>query len=437
MYTVGKVFSSRIMLCVSNSHLVKRAKSALFAVLRSYGSCTHGITYILTYSTVQMCRLLTLYSISKPFWAKEMTPIPPAPPSSSSLPSSTVPSSGASSNPAIVAAPNELWVKHGNSRPVEVSCAGCKNVDYFIEGIKKKLEPKLNTLSVDDISLHLSETSDALDPGLCLLELPQQPGYVNNTSKTPLYVKTLSASAPSSPSSSEPSLQGREPHPHRLKRWQEINKVLNKNKNKKRRSEEDSFSPGYSYTRWNEVGPIFDSDRANYVESITPIPQEDLDTLSKVLTWIVKCFKSLIDTRGNEAKCLHLIAPILWSIVQLLPDVTIQIEQDLDGVWVDAHGHFEFILTHGNKCICIVEAKEEKFKQGMAQVLLGCEVMADLDNSDSVYGIVINFTQWIFLKSLDKQTLSDKCNSLYFEPIGGPSHAALLQIVRKLYSLLL
>ena len=38
----------------------------------------------------------------------------------------------------------------------------------------------------------------------------------------------------------------------------------------------------------------------------------------------------------------------------------------------------------------------------MNQALLGCEVAADLDNADSVYGIVTNFEKWIFLKSLEK-----------------------------------
>ena len=109
-----------------------------------------------------------------------------------------------------------------------------------------------------------------------------------------------------------------------------------------------------------------------------------------------------------------MIAPILWAVVQLLPDVTIYIEQDLDGKRVDAHVHFEFVLARGNKRICIVEAKEEKFKQVMAQALLGCEVAADIDDSHEVYTVVTNVEKWIFLKNLDEEILCDESNALTF-----------------------
>ena len=99
---------------------------------------------------------------------------------------------------------------------------------------------------------------------------------------------------------------------------------------------------------------------------------------------------TLIDLKDNEKKRLHMIAPILWAVVQLLPDVTIYIEEDLDGNRVEAHGHFKFVVVRGDKRICIVEAKEEKFIQGMAQALLGCEVAADLDDIQEVYAVVTN-----------------------------------------------
>ena len=93
-----------------------------------------------------------------------------------------------------------------------------------------------------------------------------------------------------------------------------------------------------------------------------PFPESDYEVLSKVITWIIKSYHSqLLD---NEAKRIHLIAPVLRAVVQLLPDVTVNVEQNLNGGRVHAHGHFEFVLTQGQKSVCIVEVKEEKFKQG-------------------------------------------------------------------------
>ncbi|KAI8904876.1 hypothetical protein EDD86DRAFT_278042 [Gorgonomyces haynaldii] len=120
---------------------------------------------------------------------------------------------------------------------------------------------------------------------------------------------------------------------------------------------------------------------------------------------------------------------------RLLPDVTVNVGAELNGKRVDAHGHFEFILTRGSKRVCIVEAKQEQFHQGMAQDLLGCEVAADLDNSSEVYGIVTNFTQWIFLKSQDERILADERSVIGFDR-DRPKEEDLREVVGKLHSLL-
>jgi hypothetical protein len=59
-------------------------------------------------------------------------------------------------------------------------------------------------------------------------------------------------------------------------------------------------------------------------------------------------------------------------------DITIDVEEDLNGDYIKAHGHFEFVLRRGDKRVCIVVAKKDDMEQGMAQDLLGCEVAADI-----------------------------------------------------------
>ncbi len=49
--------------------------------------------------------------------------------------------------------------------------------------------------------------------------------------------------------------------------------------------------------------------------------------------------------------------------------------------------------------VCIVLAKKDDMEQGMAQNLLGCEVLADVENLDCALGIVTNYKEWIFLRN--------------------------------------
>ena len=100
-----------------------------------------------------------------------------------------------------------------------------------------------------------------------------------------------------------------------------------------------------------------------------------------------------------------------------------------------AHGHFEFVLRRGDKTVCIVEAKRDDINQGMAQNLLGCEVAAEIDDLHSVYGIVTNYLQWNFLRSLDEKIEIDEC-SIRMLPGGRPTSDSLVEITGKIYAML-
>ena len=115
----------------------------------------------------------------------------------------------------------------------------------------------------------------------------------------------------------------------------------------------------------------------SYIQQSREVPDTVLSTLSAYLQFAAKVFGTV--TTGKEAKRLHFISPIIVCVCYLFSgDVTIDVEEDLNGDYVKAHGHFEFILRRGKKRICIVEAKKDDMEQGMAQDLLGCEVAADI-----------------------------------------------------------
>lgn len=80
----------------------------------------------------------------------------------------------------------KLWVllKSNDSavvnHPTQVPTKDCDNVDDFIDAVKKKLSPKLDAITVDNITLHLTEDSPALEP--------DDPLPAQNTKQTALVV---------------------------------------------------------------------------------------------------------------------------------------------------------------------------------------------------------------------------------------------------------
>jgi hypothetical protein len=130
-----------------------------------------------------------------------------------------------------------------------------------------------------------------------------------------------------------------------------------------------------------------------------------------------------------------LIAPIIICVCFLFNgDVQIEVEEDLDGDFLKAHGHFEFVLRRGDERVCIVEAKRDEMGQGMAQDLLGCEVAAEIGHLDSVYGIVTNYVQWNFLRSLDEKIELEECSLTLMN--GAATKESLSLITGKIYAML-
>lgn len=81
----------------------------------------------------------------------------------------------------------KLWVKHNGSPSVKVPIHGCKDLDDFVENVKKKL----NTSS--QIALFTSLDKQALRPGLEIKKLLNTESFKNNTDESPLFVKIIPA----------------------------------------------------------------------------------------------------------------------------------------------------------------------------------------------------------------------------------------------------
>ena len=105
------------------------------------------------------------------------------------------------------------------------------------------------------------------------------------------------------------------------------------------------------------------------------------------------------------------------------------------GINVHANGRFEYIIQYKNKKVCILEAKKDDMEQGKVQSLLGCEVVAELENCSTVYAIVTNYIEWLFYKNDDEFVYGDDLFSLNFDH-GIPDKVSVGKIASMIYGIL-
>jgi hypothetical protein len=226
-----------------------------------------------------------------------------------------------------------------------------------------------------------------------IMALIKASGFINNCDN-PLLIRYAEAVLPviKKPKTSHPSEE-------RKKRWEELNPILMQaeidgaaKSGKKNRKE----SSAYSSLNWSLISPIYEHIMHQYSQPVKEVPQETMELLHNFLVTLTRRLSSF--TTGKESQRRHFIAPILVYVSDLFgPEDSVQIavEEDLNGVNVQANGHFEFMLKRKNKRICIVEAKKDDMEQGMVQDLVGMEVASDLNGLDTVYGIVTNYVEWM------------------------------------------
>jgi len=219
------------------------------------------------------------------------------------------------------------------------------------------------------------------------------------------------------------------PSNSRKRRWEELNPILAGVVKKSKKV--DKSSTPYSSIMWSDVEEVLGC--VEYRQGYRKLGVEVLDELHARILNLIKVFGPVSD--GKEAKRLQFISAILFEVaLRFNGEVIILVEEDVDGVHINTNGHFEFVLQKGGKRVCIVEAKKEEMEKGMAQNLLGCEALADIENVSVVYGIVTNFLEWYFLKDTDDVIYRD----VYTLNVqhGVPSKESVGKIASRIYGLL-
>jgi len=57
--------------------------------------------------------------------------------------------------------------------------------------------------------------------------------------------------------------------------------------------------------------------------------------------------------------------------------------------------------------VCVVEAKKDNIKQGIAQSLVGSETICDVEKINTSYAIATNYLTWCFLKNEDDRIVQE------------------------------
>jgi hypothetical protein len=324
-----------------------------------------------------------------------------------------------------------LFVQYLDTEPIQVDPVGCKTISAFIEKAQKKFSPLLDSFPLAKLTLH-RYTGTKLKGDIRITALIKSNGFVNNYDN-PLLIRYADAlPVIKKPKTSHHSEE-------RKRRWEELNPILIQaeidaaEKSGKKNLKESS---AYSSLNWSLISPVYDPIMHGYTQTVKEVPQATMDLLHPLLIATTRRYGGI--TNRKELKLLFFISPILLYVAELFgpeDSMKIVVEEDLNGVNVKANGHFEFMLKRNNKRLCIVEAKKDDMDQGMAQNLVGMEVASDLDNLNTVYGLVTNYIEWMFLKSQNDK-IEKHLDSLTFDEFEVATVESLKRIAGKIYALL-
>lgn len=80
---------------------------------------------------------------------------------------------------------SKLWIKFNGNQSIQVPTEGCVNIADFTKKVKQELSPRLNSFSIDEITIHQSKEHAAFEPD----ELLKNISSFGLSAKTPLFVK--------------------------------------------------------------------------------------------------------------------------------------------------------------------------------------------------------------------------------------------------------
>jgi hypothetical protein len=189
-----------------------------------------------------------------------------------------------------------------------------------------------------------------------------------------------------------------------------------------------------SSIKLDQVSHVFNFQ--GYVQKRFPIPEEEFTLLYNQLNVICKG-----SIGNNDARKLHLIAPVLWCLTKIVPGLKVTCEEVICGKAMLLRGKFEFVLHNKMLRVDLVEAKEDKMNQAFSELLMGQEVLCETIMSKTFLGVISTFQRWDFIRNEPDTIFRDDNNYiLYNSQENGErciNKESLRGIVEKFYGLIL
>lgn len=285
-------------------------------------------------------------------------------------------------------------------------------------------------IEIDQITLHLNESGDALRGDTQML--PHMNSILqNNSFDSPLILKNQFSLR----QTSRFPIVKMHPSEERISRWTALNKLIGSNVNVTNKSKKMNRNPSFSSMTMNDVGKAFPLQA--YVEDIKYIPEDRLQELHNSLTQSLECYKIIGETiLTSELAVKICISAVLVFVCNLFKgEVKIVTNDHIVGKEVKSQGSIEIVLMIGTRRVIIVLAKESVI-DGLSENLVGCEVTAEIEQVDLVYGIISTFRDWTFIKSCNDEILFDVGCEAVINQADDIRIEGLRHVAGKLYSIL-
>jgi hypothetical protein len=219
--------------------------------------------------------------------------------------------------------------------------------------------------------------------------------------------------------------------PKRKRGWDKLNKALESKRGKDGNTAFSAMEYEQLPKRFRtDDGPVDSGPFFDLITNAAGIKDKVLDDIMSTIelkNWVYK------NLAANEATRIQFMSAVFEHVVHMFKNdserVVLEVEAELVGKFVRSNGLVDFLIRRGKKAVCIVEAKDENFKKGAVQSILGMEVTADINNEEHVYGVVTNFSEWRFLKRTDDGIES-------FTDINDQSRTAIARIAGRLHAIL-
>jgi len=109
--------------------------------------------------------------------------------------------------------------------------------------------------------------------------------------------------------------------------------------------------------------------------------------------------------------------------------ISLLTDQEVEGEFLSINSRLDFILRRQSKVLCVFVADCASIEQALAEAMLGCELVAEYEETEIVHAVVTDSREWIIIQNTSEGIFHDVC-------LMDPNGRGLKQIIEKLNGIL-